>query len=296
MNKCFIITNFKCNLNCVYCNVNDLYKDTLNIEHIKDIITTLKELNFKEIHLIGGEPFLRKDILEILKFIKEKDMLVIVHTNAFYYKKLTDEILCYIDIFHSCLNGSKEIHNKIRGKKTFENLMESLNIINKYNLKNDKQIKIYLDTILTDLNSNIENINFILEFVKNNNYKVNFQKVFDHKLVNVDNGYLQNNVNDKNMIFNYLLSVYDDTIFLNSLEYIKLNSIEETIKLKKCNNQTLIINPNGNVSYCFDKINKNNLNGLKNGWSYSIIETMNIKNDCTICPYSSHVEDSLNVK
>jgi MoaA/NifB/PqqE/SkfB family radical SAM enzyme len=68
-NVLFNIT-FRCNLKCKHC---DIWKDKsgkeLSTEEIKEIIDKLKNwLEYFRLHFSGGEPLVRKDIFEIIKY------------------------------------------------------------------------------------------------------------------------------------------------------------------------------------------------------------------------------------
>jgi len=61
-----------CNLRCVYCmpeeGVEKLdHKDILTVEEIEEIAKAAAELGIKKIRLTGGEPLVRKGIMEIVK-------------------------------------------------------------------------------------------------------------------------------------------------------------------------------------------------------------------------------------
>jgi cyclic pyranopterin phosphate synthase len=64
----------KCNFRCNYCMNEDaeFMKDNelLSLNEIEKLVKALKELNFKNIRLTGGEPTLRPDIIDIAKIIQ----------------------------------------------------------------------------------------------------------------------------------------------------------------------------------------------------------------------------------
>ncbi|WP_192814699.1 radical SAM protein, partial [Treponema pedis] len=72
------VTN-KCNLKCVHCSKKNKNEDMLNWKEIIDICKNKEVLN---IYLTGGEPFLHNDILEIIKYIKEKKITLSILTNG----------------------------------------------------------------------------------------------------------------------------------------------------------------------------------------------------------------------
>lgn len=62
----------KCNMSCIYCNPvpeKEPCCDRLSVEDFKVIVESMANLGIKKVRLTGGEPFLRKDICDIVKAI-----------------------------------------------------------------------------------------------------------------------------------------------------------------------------------------------------------------------------------
>ena len=80
-----------CNLSCPGCyrgcdrpDINELHK---SLEDIKNEIIELERIrNCDIISISGGEPFLHPDLLEIVKFVRDKGMQPFVHTNGTFLK------------------------------------------------------------------------------------------------------------------------------------------------------------------------------------------------------------------
>ncbi|MAG50310.1 hypothetical protein CL621_01555 [archaeon] len=115
------LTN-KCNLNCKFCaypRLNNI-KEELNKEKILDLLKEAKELNAKIFGILGGEPFVRKDTIEIMRRAKQYDMDGSLVTNG---TLLSEEDLKSItemhwDLIRFSVDGSKkEIHDFLRGKE-----------------------------------------------------------------------------------------------------------------------------------------------------------------------------------
>lgn len=78
-----------CNLRCIYCIpenfIPKFYNENMILtkENIFDIIEASVELNIKKIRLTGGEPLLRKDIVDIVKGIKDRGIeKIYITTNG----------------------------------------------------------------------------------------------------------------------------------------------------------------------------------------------------------------------
>ncbi len=66
----------RCNMNCTGCysQLDGSYagKEPLSLKDIRGIIDNMAEAKVKSVIISGGEPFLRADILEVMKYMKEK--------------------------------------------------------------------------------------------------------------------------------------------------------------------------------------------------------------------------------
>jgi Predicted Fe-S oxidoreductases len=132
------ITN-QCNYACKYCIFSSNYKKDLKELTTKECIKVIDQLadrNFKYIKVTGGEPFLRKDILELLTYMCKKNMNVDVSTNA---SVLTDRMIdelnkINLDMIHVSVDGKDSYtHEMVRGKDTYLRTMKGLEKISKLN-------------------------------------------------------------------------------------------------------------------------------------------------------------------
>ena len=137
----------KCNLSCKFCYANPPletkpYKGDLSLT--KKIIDKLAHINVVHLIISGGEPLLRKDIFEIIKYAKKKMRFVTLTTNgtligAEESKKLKEIGIDSIQI--SVDSPYKSIHDKLRGDGTFEKCMSAINNLKKEGF-HEKQLNI----------------------------------------------------------------------------------------------------------------------------------------------------------
>ena len=82
--------NNECNLNCMHCRVSEKNdSEKLSLKEAKQLLSELWYNGTTMLNLSGGEPFLRKDIFEILDYTKKFEDIVIT-TNC----TLLDEDKC----------------------------------------------------------------------------------------------------------------------------------------------------------------------------------------------------------
>ncbi len=113
------LTTLKCNCDCETCLwKNNTLKDELSLEEIKRIYSEAKEAGFVVTILWGGEPLIRKDITEIIKFVKRelKFAIVGIVTNGWFLPEKIKEFGDDLDFILISLDSPKaEEHDKIRG-------------------------------------------------------------------------------------------------------------------------------------------------------------------------------------
>ena len=84
----------QCNMKCMYCNIQNTSRNDLNIEEWKKAVDIIKKLGAKEIVILGGEPTLYSNILDLIKYIsKESKLTCNLTTNAFDNYELVKQLL-----------------------------------------------------------------------------------------------------------------------------------------------------------------------------------------------------------
>lgn len=85
---------FRCNEKCKHCYcIVDKARQELTTEEIKKILDDLYDMNCFEVTFTGGDPFVRSDTFEILKYAKSKGFLITIFTNG---NLLSDSDLLFI--------------------------------------------------------------------------------------------------------------------------------------------------------------------------------------------------------
>jgi MoaA/NifB/PqqE/SkfB family radical SAM enzyme len=131
------LTTLRCNCDCESC----LWKDNsvqneLSLEEIKHIYLGAREAGFFITLLWGGEPTLRKDITDIIKFAKHQanfDFVGMV-TNGYLIPKRISEFGDDLDLILMSLDSPiQEEHDKIRVLPgLYKKIMESVKLIKNY--------------------------------------------------------------------------------------------------------------------------------------------------------------------
>jgi MoaA/NifB/PqqE/SkfB family radical SAM enzyme len=127
-------TTLRCNCDCESCLWKDnSAKDELTLEEIKRIYLEAKDEGFLMTFLWGGEPTLRKDLADIIKFGKHEANFAIVGlvTNGFLLPKRISEFGDDLDLIIISLDSPiREEHDRIRVLPgLYDKIMESVDII-----------------------------------------------------------------------------------------------------------------------------------------------------------------------
>lgn len=169
----------RCNLKCIMCDSWERKTKHPDLSKIKSIITKLKAANVERINLWGGEPYMRKDISEVFKFIKASGMKCKITTNGtIFTEKSREATLKYVDnITFSIDSADAATHDKIRGKVgAFDKTLKNLKIL--YRLKKESNLKTpYIEIDCTIQKLNIRDLIGILKLGKKFDASINFDPV-----------------------------------------------------------------------------------------------------------------------
>lgn len=248
----------RCNMKCRYCNIQNNSKDELTIEEWKKAITIMKNLGANHLVILGGEPTLYPNIIELVDYAENKLKLKCgLTTNAYenfeIVKKLLDTGLSSIGVSIDNL----EIKNSIsplkakRGLNLIEYLLENCdnpNIVN-YTVLNKKNVE-SIDILIKEMN-NKGVATYILPFHHGN------EGIFDHR----------KNEDVYAFVSNEDIKLYSNTIdkiielkkegcnIKNSIEFLETSKKYIKELNWKCNGLSeLRVDSDGSLVCCCDKI------------------------------------------
>jgi MoaA/NifB/PqqE/SkfB family radical SAM enzyme len=157
------ITN-RCNARCKHCfywqSINNAQDQELTLEQLSQIAASLRE-PLNTLLITGGEPFLRKEIVEICRaFVcKNKTKKINIASNGYLTEKIVDGVKLILEQNNSLdlnvqisLDGLKEVHNALRGIDIFDRAVDTIEKLEKI----QNEYKNFHVTILTT----VSKINF----------------------------------------------------------------------------------------------------------------------------------------
>ena len=172
-----IAVNEYCNLRCIYCmpeeGVPFQKKDSLLFkDEIFTIIKLMEEMGILKIRFTGGEPLIRKDIIDLIQFVDQKTDIPAIHltTNGVllpdYIDRLVDSGLNGINISLDTLNNEK--FKKITRREGLDKVLEGLHLAINSEIKS---IKVNI-VAMKDFNDD-EILDFV-ELTRDNDITVRF--------------------------------------------------------------------------------------------------------------------------
>ncbi len=179
---CLLVVSKKCNFRCKMCNMwknkdRKIERKELTIEEMKGFVDDLKNVTTEPIfiHLIGGEALLRKDLTQIISYIRKSGFNSSITTNGYY---INDEMAIRLvesglrGIFLSLDGFQEKTHDYLRGVKgSYRRVMNAIELLDKYR-GNDKANRLSIGITMTLMEKNLDEVLDLAEWV-NNNEKIN---------------------------------------------------------------------------------------------------------------------------
>jgi molybdenum cofactor biosynthesis enzyme MoaA len=170
-------TGTLCNIECRNCYIESSPKNDslayLTFEEVKSFIDEAidKNLGTNEIGFTGGEPFMNKDIMKMIDYSLRKRLKVLVLSNAM--KPMLNRTKELIKLSHPNLivrvsidHYEKEKHEEIRGKNTYDVMLQGLKWLNENNFNYTLATRLLWNEKEEDLRKNFGT------FIKNNNLRL----------------------------------------------------------------------------------------------------------------------------
>lgn len=290
-----------CNLRCKMCGQwgetgnyhnkeSSFLKETINIEEFERLIDDVSEFS-PTIFLTGGEPFYYKDIIRLIKYIKQKNLICWVITNGTLLENYADEIVRLgVDVLYVSIDGPEHAHNEIRGihngyQKISSGIKKVINAKEKLNKQRPLLCQVFTITehsfpYLENIAETTENLGFEMLLIKHpyfNNtktgkdYEALMKKVFQchapswqgwvNDETRIDTHVLQKSISRlllKNhkfqLAFFPTIKVSDIPQYYSNTQDIFYNGGKSRKKVKRCIapwTQTMIY-PNGDIVFCND--------------------------------------------
>jgi MoaA/NifB/PqqE/SkfB family radical SAM enzyme len=129
---CNYYITYRCNATCSFCDIWERPSPYVTLENMRDNLRDLKRLGVRVIDFTGGEPLLHRQLDDLLREAKKLGLITTITTNGLLYPKYAERLHGLVDMLHFSLDSPiAEEHDKSRGVKCFDKVMESIAIARK---------------------------------------------------------------------------------------------------------------------------------------------------------------------
>jgi mycofactocin radical SAM maturase len=140
-----------CNLRCAHCLSDSgiVAPDELSPQECLKLVDEMTALKVFQVNIGGGEPFIRKDFVDLLNYAHAKGLVTCVSTNGTVIdndlaKRLAKLKMLYLQV--SLDGATEDVNDHIRGKGTYNKILGAIDCL----AKND--VPFSINTVLTRLN------------------------------------------------------------------------------------------------------------------------------------------------
>jgi mycofactocin radical SAM maturase len=141
----------KCTMHCVHClsDAGPATDDELSTRECRDLVDQMAALNVFQVNVGGGEPFMREDFLELLRYAHDRGLVTCVSTNGMVIdqalsRRLSRLTMLYLQV--SLDGATAEINDAIRGRGTYNKIIDAMDCLA------SQEVPFSINTVLTRLN------------------------------------------------------------------------------------------------------------------------------------------------
>src|SRR5258706_1413315 len=132
-----LMPHSRCNCRCVMCDIwkANSEKKEISSEELARHIAAFKKLGVKRVALSGGEALMHSNLWKFCQQLNSIGAKISLLSTGLTLKNHAAEIVMYCDDVIVSLDGSREVHNRIRNiPSAFEKLAEGIEAIKKINV------------------------------------------------------------------------------------------------------------------------------------------------------------------
>ena len=273
----------KCNADCIYC-IYQKYKkeiDELNTQEASKLIQSISEIGTINVTISGGEPFLRRDLFELINEMRMRNIFVTIITNgsrlnmrvARFLKKNDVKIKLSLD------SMNPRVHDYLRGVQgLWEKASAGLNLLLK------EEVETEVNTVITRHNF-FELQQFYEKVVRSNIKRWNISIVRPmgaaaNKWYDIYPDIMNNYWYVEQLVKQFMNEEKIEITFLFDFKFVKkylqkrirkkAANITTNCMLELSNNSMLTISPKGDVYICpylqFTRLGNIRERSLKDLW------------------------------
>ena len=181
-NYAIVYVDGRCNMHCDFCCYAAMdARNSSNVSPEEWGYAFKRAQSLLHLTITGGEPFLRKDLTQIISEIIDNSGVprVSIKSNGFYVERIKEYIPVLINKYPNTeftlsisLDGPKNVHDKVRNfKGAYDKVVETVNAMKKY--RKEKNFFLRLASVLTS-----ETKDFLPDFLnQTDKWPIDFHEV-----------------------------------------------------------------------------------------------------------------------
>jgi mycofactocin radical SAM maturase len=129
----------KCNLHCAHClsDAGTGSPSELTAQEGRDLVDQFTANRVFQVNVGGGEPFIRKDFLDLLGYAHEKGLVTCVSTNGMLIddglaERLSRLKMLYLQV--SLDGATADVNDRIRGKGTHKRILDAMACLSRHDV------------------------------------------------------------------------------------------------------------------------------------------------------------------
>lgn len=164
-----LIVTERCCWQCAYCGNSDPEGYHATTDELLTLIRKLAQAGTQRLLLTGGEPLLRKDLGDLVRFASEQGMQVTLNTSGYHLDQHLDEIRELAAITIS-LDGPEAFNDQARGAGNYQAAVAAIR------MAQEKKIPVSIAAVVRK--GTAEHVDEFLDLAGQLNVKVYFQPMF----------------------------------------------------------------------------------------------------------------------
>lgn len=314
-----LMPHSRCNCRCVMCDIwkANQNKQEITVEQLQPHIESFRKLGVKYVALSGGEALMHSNLWKFCEVLKSIGVKISLLSTGLTLKTNAENILKHVDEVIVSLDGSPEVHNRIRNiPAAFEKLSEGVRSLKE--LKPDFRItgrsvlqklnfNHLIDIISTAKSLGLDQISFLpadvstSAFNRNDPWTENKVEEIELNKAEVETFELiiENTIRQFPELYKNRFIADSPQKMREIVQYYKALLHEGIFPVKRCNAPwvSAVIETDGEVKPCFFHKSYGNLSGgsideiLNSREAIAFRKNLDMKNDsiCSRCVCSLHV-------
>lgn len=127
--KLYVELLFRCNFHCCYCYHGERLSlnDAFTVEELGMLVSMFKsEYRIRGITLLGGEPFLYRELTDAVKLLHEADLSISIISNGYRIQRHLPAINSMISELRISIDGLEKRHDRLRTRGSFRAVLDTL--------------------------------------------------------------------------------------------------------------------------------------------------------------------------